>query len=187
MVPPEKMFYRLFLALWPDDLGRQALAEHTQSWTWPEQSVRYEPVDWHVTLHFLGNVPAQRLPGLATGLNVPFDHFDLVLDRPERWPHGLAVLGASTVPDQLVDLHQRLARAITVFDLPVDQRPYRPHATLARGAQAAVPPQDCAPVVWSIRGYALALAAGRPEERYSVISRYPHGNHDQRRRGYGDT
>ncbi len=180
------MFHRLFLALWPDDVGRQAMAEHTRSWAWPEQSVRYDPLDWHVTLHFLGNVPAQRLPELATGLDLPFDHFDLVLDRPQQWPHGLAVLGASTLPDHLVDLHRRLARAITVLGLPVEQRPYRPHATLARNAQTAVPPQDCAPVVWSVREYSLALSTGRVGERYVVIGRYARGNHDQRR-GYDDT
>jgi RNA 2',3'-cyclic 3'-phosphodiesterase len=187
MVPSEKMFYRLFLALWPDDVGRQAMAKHTQFWAWPEQSVRYEPVDWHVTLHFLGNLPEQRLPELSAGLHVPFDHFNLVLDRPERWPHGLAVLGASTVPNELLDLHLRLTRAITVLDLPVEHRLYRPHVTLARAAQAAVPPQSFAPVVWSIREYVLALSAGRPEKRYQVIGRYPHGKRDQCRRDRGDT
>jgi len=166
------MFDRMFLALWPDDAGRKALARHIESWTWPEAGDRYRPADWHVTLHFLGKVAAGRLAQLATGLRVPFDAFDLVLDQPERWPRGLAVLGASALPEQLADLHERLARTIALLGLPVEQRRYRPHVTLARHAAAALPPSHWAPVVWPVRGYTLVLSTGRPEERYRVIESY---------------
>ncbi|MEO6319080.1 MAG: RNA 2',3'-cyclic phosphodiesterase [Polaromonas sp.] len=140
---------RLFLALWPDDALRRALLWRRDAWLWPVSTVLVPPENFHLTLHFLGNVPISRLPELtelAPGLGVPCEPFALSLGHAELWPHGIAVLKPDepdepdAVPPPLAQLHEALQLALTRLALPTENRAYRPHITLARHAQAAVPP-----------------------------------------------
>ena len=173
MPAPERNSQRLFLALWPDPPTQDAIASHARLWTWPETCTRYKPADWHVTLHFLGNVPSHRLTALAEELQLPVDACDLVLDLPQQWPGGLAVLAASRIPQQLDELHQALAGSIAGLNLPLECRAYRPHVSLARRASAAIPPMRAASVVWPVRSYALVVSTGHADERYRVLRAYP--------------
>ena len=163
---------RLFLALWPEEEVRAQLAAHTRQWRWPAGGVPYLPADWHVTLHFIGNVGIGQVEGIAAGADVPFQPFALTLDQPQLWPHGLAVLCATGVPQPLQALHGRLGQALCGLGLPVEARPYQPHVTLARRAGAAVPPGACAPVVWRVCSFALVVSTGDPGQRYRVIRQY---------------
>ena len=163
---------RLFLALWPDAGVREQLATHADQWLWPARCMRYAPADWHVTLHFIGDVVAEKMEAIAACAAVPFQPFDLVLDQPRLWARGLAVLGASEVPMPLRTLHERLGNALRGLDLALDTRPYVPHLTLARHADAAIPPAVFVPVRWQVRGFALGLSAGLKEPRYRVIRQY---------------
>ncbi len=163
---------RLFLALWPDHAAKGKIAEHARRWVLPSGCVPYAPVDWHVTLHFIGNVFAERVPDIAAGVGVPLEPFELVLDQPQLWPQGLAVLCASEVPAALQALHDRLGRALRGLNQAVDGRPYQPHLTLARRADAAIPPSACAPIVWSVRSFALVVSTGRTDQRYEVLRQY---------------
>ncbi len=172
MPAPQSRSHRIFLALWPDPDTQGAIVDHANLWTWPAECARYKPVDWHVTLHFLGSVPSHDLPKLTAELQVPFEPCGLVLDSPQQWSGGLAVLAASEVPPELVSLHQRLAESIAGLNLPVESRVWRAHVTLARRADTSVPPTRCAPVVWPVRSYALVLSTGRPQERYQLIDTY---------------
>jgi len=163
---------RLFLALWPDDDVRGQLAAQRCRWTWPAGSVLYQLGDWHVTLHFIGAVGADRVDAISSGLDVPFEPFDLLLDQPQVWPRGVAVLCAGTAPHQLRQLHDRLGAALQALGLPVDARPYRAHVTLARRAAGAVAPLGVAPLRWRVRGYALVVSTGEKGQRYRVLRRY---------------
>jgi len=163
---------RLFLALWPDEDVRGQLAVQRGRWTWPAGSVLYQPGDWHVTLHFIGAVGADRVDASSSGLDVPFEPFDLLLDQRQVWPHGVAVICAGAVPHQLRQLHERLGAALQALGLPVDARPYRAHVTLARRAAGAVAPQGVAPLRWRVRGYALVVSTGEKGRRYRVLRRY---------------
>lgn len=164
--------HRLFLALWPDAAIVGQLAAHASGWVWPAGCAVYEPTDWHVTLHFIGAVEAGRLPEIAAGLEVPVQPFTLWLDQPLLWHHGLAVLSASRTPEPLHTLHHQLGMALRGLGVAIDARPYRPHATLARHAQAARPPCACTPVEWQAHGYVLAASVGAQDGRYRVIRRY---------------
>ena len=125
---------RLFLALWPG-LTAQARAVTCQAaQPWPAGSRLVAPEDMHVTLHFLGNVPRDRLPDLCTRLDVSPCQVAVTLDRLELWQKSVAVLAAATVPHALRELHGRLAERIWSLGMHVDDRPYRPHITLARQA-----------------------------------------------------
>ncbi|HSV84244.1 MAG TPA: RNA 2',3'-cyclic phosphodiesterase [Ramlibacter sp.] len=147
--------WRLFLGLWPGAEEQAALRQHLAQWQWPPQARRTPPERLHITLHFIGDVPAERVPLLRRELAVPWAGCMLRLDRAEVWPGGIAVLEAQTVPDALADLQVRLAEALVRLELPVESRRYRPHVTLARKARGARPPAADA-ITWSAPpGYLL--------------------------------
>lgn len=161
---------RLFLALWPDEPLRAALRAWQQAIRWPPAARPTAPANLHLTLHFIGAVPRARLPELAGGLARPCPAFELVLDRFAVWPHGVAVLEPATVPEAMTALMATLADALRALALPVDTRPYRPHATLARhAAHARLAGSAPPPLRWPVNtGYVLAESAGG----YRVLQRF---------------
>ena len=160
---------RLFLALWPDEPTLQALGHARDGWQWPPGAALVPPDRLHVTLHFLGAVPLDRLPALRGALVVPGAPCTLAFDQAEVWPRGLAVLAASAVPPALAALHGRLAQALAQQGLPVEARPWRPHVTLARRAAGAVPPAGPVGLRWPVRGHALVQSQGG----YRTLAHYP--------------
>ena len=163
---------RLFLALWPDAAVRASIAAHAAGWSLPHGCLKYDPHDWHVTLHYIGGLAIERIGSLADAIDLPIEPFDLLLDEPHLWPRGLAVLEASKVPAPLQDLHRRLGAALCESGLPVERRPYRPHVTLARRAEGALAPRDGVPVRWPVRSFALVVSSGRSDHRYEVLREY---------------
>lgn len=139
---------RLFLALWPEEPLREHLQAHADAWSWPPQARRTRPEQLHVTLHFLGNVDAALLPALRQVLQVPWPGCELALDTPQVWPGGIAVMEAGEVPGELAALHAALEERLRSLDLPVEERRYRPHVTLARKAFGARTPQGLPPLRW---------------------------------------
>jgi 2'-5' RNA ligase len=164
---------RLFLALWPDAAVRRRIAAHAAAWAaLPVARGRMAPEDWHVTLHYIGSVAADRVPAVAEALEVRCEPFELVLDRPRTWPRGLAVVEAATIPVPLTALHEALAQSLRRLALPVEERRFRPHVTLARHAGDARPPLDPDPIGWPAHGYRLVVSTGRPEQRYANLREY---------------
>jgi 2'-5' RNA ligase len=163
---------RLFVALWPGAAVRRALV----AWCPPAQGgTGAKPVastQWHLTLHFLGNVARERVPALRDALGVPFAGFRLVFSRCESWPRGLLVAAPDAVPPALIELHGALATAITRFGLAVETRPFRPHITLARKHAGAVPPPAGATLAWDVDSYALVESRLRTGAGYSVLHDY---------------
>jgi 2'-5' RNA ligase len=103
-----------------------------------------DPTLLHLTLAFLGEQPEARLEalrdagGLATSGASPGS---LTLGRAgsfgsRREPRVLWVDLADDL-DALLALHARLATALKQADFPVQERPFRPHITLARRREAA--------------------------------------------------
>jgi 2'-5' RNA ligase len=161
MPAPDVAELRLFLALWPAAGFLPELLAHADSWSWPAQARRTRPERLHVTLHFIGNVAAARLPALREGLAVPWTGGDeLTLDRATVWPGGIAVVEATQAPPSLAQLHARLADRLRALELPVESRPWRPHVTLACKAFGAKPPAFT-PLHWrAAPGYALVRTVG---------------------------
>lgn len=166
---------RLFLALWPDAAALRAIQAWQQAVDWPSAARPTAASDLHLTLHFIGNVPRARLPELAAGLVQPLAPFDWVLDEFAVWHHGISVLQPSgPAPSELLALHAGLAQALHALQLPVDDRPFRPHVTLARHGTGAVLCGGVgpAPVRWRVdAGYVLAESAGG----YRVLQRFGTG------------
>lgn len=163
---------RLFIALWPDELTRAAIAGWQQSWIWPERAALVRAERLHLTLQFLGDVSTTRLPALITGLQAGHEPIELTLGRGEVWPNGVAVLRPAQTPTALADLHARLAAALVTLELPVESRPFRAHVTLARRAWKATPPPRDADIRWRADdGYVLvrSLPGGTG---YQVLARF---------------
>lgn len=160
---------RLFLALWPDDAVRDRLRAWRDAWTWPRGATPVHTDKLHLTLHFLGSLPATRLPELVDGLTVPVAPFDLQLGRAALWHNGIAVLEPHVQPQALLDLHARLSDALLALDLVPEARAYRPHVTMARRATGAGVPQSGPDIDWAITHY--ALVESRPDG-YTVLKEY---------------
>ena len=147
---------RLFLALWPDDGRRDAIAACQQAWSWPPAAALVSAERFHITLHFIGSVARDRLPQVVSGLCVGFEPFEFNLDGAQVWPNTVAVLQPQRIPHEMTELQGKLAAALRELDLPVESRPFRPHVTLARRARGAVPPAQDVGVHWRANaGYVL--------------------------------
>lgn len=97
-------------------------------WTRPEQL--------HLTLRFLGDTDAEQVPVLEAAfaeitvspLALRFD--DLAAFPSPRQPH---VLVAQVAPnDALLDLQRQIETAVQALGWEPEDRPFRPHVTLAR-------------------------------------------------------
>ena len=163
---------RLFTALWPSERLRAALAALSGRWQWPPGAALVDPARLHVTLHFIGQVPAARLTDVTGGLAVGMEPAELRFDaaRQQVWPGGIAVLEFNA-PDALRTLHARLAQALVHLGLTVEERPWRPHVTFARKAWHATPPDDAPLPPWRIDSYALVRSV--PGRGYDTLQRYP--------------
>ena len=159
---------RLFVALWPGASVRRALATCRDGTVWPAAAAPTPSAKLHLTLHFIGSVPAARVAELGAALQVRAPAFDLCLDLAECWRNGVAVLRPGVVPEPLLRLHADLAEVLRRLGLPVETRAFRPHVTLAR---RATPGQTVAarPVHWRVSGHALVQSTD--DGRYQVLLR----------------
>lgn len=160
---------RLFLALWPDEGARAALAGWRDAWGWPRGAAPVADARLHLTLHFLGQQPSERVPALLDGFAVPFVPFRIDLGAPMLWPHGLAVLEPLSAPAGLLQLHAALSGALERLGLVPEARAFRPHVTMARRAAGAIAPASHPPLAWDVDSYALVESR---DGRYLVLRRY---------------
>lgn len=153
---------RLFIALWPPDAVRDALAAWQGQWQWPQRASVVRPERMHLTLHFLGNVPPQIVADLNYVLRrVPCQTFALQFGQADMWPHGTAVLRPDQSPTALRGLHARIGLALSEIGLKAEDRAFRPHVTLARRAQGATPPEAAADIAWESKaGFVLVQTLG---------------------------
>lgn len=164
---------RLFVGLWPDEETRQALHDHQALWQWSRSAVPTRRARLHMTLHFLGDWPRELVPALVQGLAVPFEPFPLLLDDASVWRNGIARLGPSEPPAPLLELYQRLARALAQLGLVPMSGRFAPHVTLARGAAHSVPPRKPPAIRWPVGGYTLVESDLRPPASYRIRADYP--------------
>lgn len=137
--------FRCFVALAVGETATAALRDLHQrlARTTPRHAVRWTPPDqWHLTLHFLGEVPADRIAGLERSLRsslVGARGFSLHLEGlgafpSPRAPRVLWVGLGGDLPG-LQDVRQRVVQACAGFGEPADPRPFHPHLTLGRTRQ----------------------------------------------------
>lgn len=174
MPPPAER--RLFLALWPGQAERDALAA-TARMLAGDRAVR--PANLHLTLVFLGATPLERLvcyEAALRGLQVPC--LELRLDRIGyfRRPRVLW-LGPAATPPALQALVDDLGARLGVCGFTLEARPFRPHITLARKFPGPAPDTSLPePLSWTVDHVVLAESLTRENgAHYQVVRRWPPG------------
>jgi 2'-5' RNA ligase len=177
---------RLFFALWPSPTRRQALAAATARAVSQVDGRAVPPANLHVTLAFLGAVPADRLPELVlAGGQGGHRAFEFDFDRLEYWPKPKVVVAmASAAPAAGVELVEQLWQRLEPLGFPREQRPWQPHMTLVRKIRR--PPPDGLrfdplpagsvrdPTPW---GLALVESVTHPDgARYRPLAEWPPGS-----------
>ena len=158
---------RLFTALWPDPAVRTRLAATSDAWQWPPRARRIDAAKLHLTLHFIGAFPRERVDGLAAALaTLEPAPTALLASRGEVWRGGIAVLLFAAEP-KVAALHAAIGGVVAGFGVALDPRPFSPHVTLARGARGAAPPLPPPELDWQASGFALVESA--PGGDYRVL------------------
>jgi 2'-5' RNA ligase len=171
----ENAVQRLFFGLWPDPAARQRLAALGTSLDVPGGRPVH-PEDLHLTLQFLGPVPAQRLAAvLAAAEQVDGAPFELLIARTGYWRRPRIVWCAPLdTPPDLAALVSRLGERLAAVGYPPESRPYSPHVTLARKARGAPNGPLAEPIRWPATSFVLAASESVPEPpRYRILRRWP--------------
>ena len=172
VVPPSTSGLRLFVGLWLGEDTRRALVSHQLEWSWPPGARLMEPESLHVTLHFIGAFPSERLPELDLGLataNAP--RFNLEFGEPDVWPGGIAVLHVR--PNAaLTELHRLVGIQLRQLGIELDARPYAPHVTLARRASGATTPSQVVGAIEQVDSMVLAESVSSPTPHYDHLRTY---------------
>jgi len=178
---PRKL--RLFFALWPVDRHRAALAEWTAEAVARVDGRVVPPGNLHVTLAFLGPVPAQTFVQLVgVGGQGIWPAVRLDFTRIEYWarPKVLVAMPAE-VPAAGQAIVERLWQGVAPLGFKRELRPWRPHLTLVRGVRQPPPENlELAPVQATADDPAWRLAlddsAAHPEgPRYKALADWPLG------------
>lgn len=154
---------RLFLALMPPPDVRAALIDVRNRWQWRRSASPVADDKLHLTLHFIGNVERARIDELRTALAHPVAPFELELGDSRLWHAGIAVLEPTGTPPELLALHAGLGELLVAAGLPLEQRSYKPHVTMARRAAGATPPLPGPAIRWPVAGYSLMESLGGRE------------------------
>jgi 2'-5' RNA ligase len=134
---------RAFIAITPSMALRQsardvgaALQRLAPSWRW------VDPEQIHLTLKFLGDVPAEALPAIGQAVEHAVAGqapFTLLARTLGCFPHPsrprVLWMGLEDPQQALAHLQQRLESALTPLGFPPETRPLHPHLTLARAQQ----------------------------------------------------
>jgi 2'-5' RNA ligase len=162
--------HRLFVCLWPDAEAVQGLQAWQQAIP-PSSGARYVPTpNLHLTIHFVGDVGAERLASVIDGLAIRARPVEVVLDRLENWADGLVVLAASETPLALARLHADVGESLRSLDLPGSALAFRPHVTLARRVVSPVTPPAAPPTAVRLRCARFGLVESSAGEYRELAS-----------------
>ncbi len=176
---------RLFTALELPAQARGALA------AWAGAAVAHDPAlravgeeALHVTLHFLGERPANELPGLRAAVAGAPEAAVALTGTGTLWlaprrPHVLTC-GLESPGPALAALHRALGEALEAAagGWSPDERPLRPHVTVARVRRGGRPRQDGAPAAPELHCSACAVVLQQSVlspsgARYETLERRP--------------
>jgi 2'-5' RNA ligase len=158
---------RLFFALWPDQEVTRQLAELACRLNLGSRGRRVDPKNYHVTLAFVGEVPATKLAVLQQiGRSLRVPKFTFLSDSIEFWrDSNVLVAAVRAAPPELLDLWFKLNDAI---GLPRES--LHAHVTLARKVTQAPVPQAMSPIVWRPTDFSLVRSdTGGAESAYTVV------------------
>ncbi len=162
---------RLFFALWPDTETRHSLLKIRD--TLPADNGRLVIANnLHITLVFLGDVSTEKAECVTDRVRqLRIKPVTLILDRIGWWKKTQVLwLAPAHIPEEIPIFAAELATASTQCAIRLDQRPFRPHVTLARGVRRKPILHSVEPVQWPVRGFSLIQSQTLPAgSRYEEI------------------
>lgn len=169
---------RVFFALWPDKAALERVDQIGKQLHAMGGGRRMRREGLHITLAFIGEVPAERVDILREAAKqVVAPAFALRLDRLDCWRHKrIAWAGCSEPPLQLLTLVGQLHERLATAGLPLEGGDYTAHVTLLRNVHCArcMPLPDFEPIDWAASEFVLAESTLSSEgARYAVIGRWP--------------
>jgi 2'-5' RNA ligase len=172
--PADHPTARVFFALWPNVVERQALAgwQPVLSDLCGGRVMRADSL--HATLVFLGEVEENRLEALQlAAAEVCVSPFELVFDQAHYWGHNHIVYAApGKLPEKLAQLAGELARSLIRHRFRFEQREYKPHVTLLRNARWSDQPlPEMRPVCWQAGEFVL-LQSEPGGANYRILARF---------------
>lgn len=166
---------RCFFAIWPPVEVREYLTNLSQGFG-AAAGRRQHPDDLHITLVFLGQINTEQMACVqAVGDGVRGEGFELSLDQMGVWPKSNTLWsGPSVTPASLAALVGTLQSGCQACGFPSEQRPYKPHVTLARKPLGKEGYAMDGAIAWPVSGFVLAASGGgRPgEPRYRILRRW---------------
>jgi RNA 2',3'-cyclic 3'-phosphodiesterase len=176
---------RLFFALWPSEAERQALLAACGAALVEACGRPVPPANLHVTLAFLGAVPAVRRAGVASAASLavsgavpasgsPTVSVEITFERVERWARAQVLCAVPGVPPTGVErLACALREALAQEGFTLEARPFRPHVTLARKVMRSFTTRALPEVRWRAEELVLVESDTRPEgSSYSIVGRW---------------
>jgi len=175
---------RLFLSVALPDAVRSALGKLTE----PAPGLSWvPPAQLHLTLRFLGEVPAERIEPLCARLaTVHVAPFILPIETvgsfPPRAPARVLWIGTGAGHPRLFQLRQRVDDAVLAAGLRPDLRTFHPHVTLARVAEPAGESAerwlrrhgDASAPPFRVEAFALCASELRPDGAvHTIKQRFP--------------
>ena len=168
---------RLFFALWPTESVRLDLNQLSQLVNQTPGMVGkiVSPVNWHITLAFLGNINVATKPCLEqAATTIKVQRFNLSLDQLGYWPKKhILWLGTSQMPATLAQLVTQLTTALSSCGYQPENRPFHAHITLMRKVNRIKNLPNITPITWSVEDFCLVrstLATGGAH--YEIIARW---------------
>jgi len=170
---------RLFFALWPSPAARTALARAARRAVRASGGKPVPPDNYHVTLLFLGPVPADIVPALsAAAARIAPPACELRLERFGGFARSRVLWAApAATPPPLAEYVLRLREASAAAGLEPDPRPLHAHVTLARKLARAAGAGALEPVSWPVDASVLVSSAtGGSASTYRILERFPAGS-----------
>ena len=179
---PEPRSRRLFFALWPDAALRERLARAVRAAV-HDCGGRPVPLEqWHLTLAFLGAVPAARVAALAAlaraaahAAEVPEVGLELSLGSVVDWPQPqVRCVLPIEPPPALERLARALADSLSAAGFVPELKPFHAHVTVARKVTRPSESRRLPVVQWRFEHFALLESRTLPSGAvYSVVETYP--------------
>jgi 2'-5' RNA ligase len=167
---------RLFFAIWPPPSVQAVLGEAARDLREELGGKATRTDSIHLTLVFLGDVPAGRLDEIAAaGDAVHWQGFDLMLDTSGCFAHNrIAWVAPSHIPAALLELAAQLQARMRALGFTLEERPYSPHITLLRKAVRTRGQAPLSPTCdWPVEAFMLMRSELDAQgSRYSVLRRW---------------
>jgi 2'-5' RNA ligase len=167
---------RLFYALWPHAGTRAAMARFAATRDVARGASPVPAENYHVTIAFVGQVPAARLPALQRiGAQTRTPQFELNFEALEYWPKPEVIVAAArTIPPALQALWDDLHTRLTAQDFELAPKRLRPHVTLARKVTQAPVSTVMSPLRWKASNFSLVRSlGGGAHSTYTVVDTWP--------------